>query len=439
MAGAVACCLLLAGGPATADASSDTTIPARLGLDEAERIFLERGLDLLIARDGAEAAEGEATAAAAHPNPGLDLAAAYTPSLSRDAIYANLGNNAPTSLWGFSVGLSDNAAISDQLSGKRSLRVQAAGKALAAARLGVDDVRRVGLGQLRQAYVAAVMAQLNLQAARESFETFDQQLALNRKRYDEGVISGLDLARATQAQLEALQTVDQAENGRRQTLAALLFLLGVRDGAPAVTLASGIDYRALESLRSTTLETLHAQALDHRPDVRVAAANLEQTNLAVRQAQRARVPDIALSLGYSEQCGPDTCSSQPAFSAGLHGNVPLLYQQQGEIKRAESNARAAGRALDKVKAQVLADVTQAFATYTAARSQVERMESKLLEQARVSRDLAQHMYQQGAASFIDFIDAQRAFVASRLEYHQDLANYWNAVYQLEQATAVSLR
>jgi outer membrane protein TolC len=74
----------------------------------------------------------------------------------------------------------------------------------------------------------------------------------------------------------------------------------------------------------------------------------------------------------------------------------------------------------------------------AAKSQVERMEGKLLGQAKVSRDLAQHMYQRGAASFIDFMDAQRAYVSSRLEYNQDLANYWNAVYQLEQAAAISL-
>jgi len=30
-------------------------------------------------------------------------------------------------------------------------------------------------------------------------------------------------------------------------------------------------------------------------------------------------------------------------------------------------------------------------------------------------------------------------VASRLEYNQDLANYWSAVYLLEQATATVLR
>jgi cobalt-zinc-cadmium efflux system outer membrane protein len=434
--------LLSSGRVAAAEASAPPQIPSQLSLPEAERIFLERGLDLLIAQYGVEGAEGDVKAAGAHPNPGLDVGATYAPAVKRGVIYG-LGTNAASEpTWGLNFGVNDNAAIEDQLSGKHSLRVEGAEKALAAARLNVGDVKRLGLSGLRQAYVTAVMSQLNVDAAKESLETYDKQLALNQKRYDEGAISGLDLSRATQADLEAQQTLDQAQSGAKQAIASLLFLLGVRGVAPAVALTTPIGYSALARLKDATVEPLTSQAVENRPDAKIAVANLEQAEVSVRQARRSRFPDISLSLGYSEQCSGNTnasCSSLPAFSAGLQGNVPLLYQQQGEIARAESNARAAQQRLDKVKAQVLVDVTQAFAAYLAAKSQVERMEGKLLEQAKVSRDLAQHMYQRGAASFIDFMDAQRAYVASRLEYHQDLANYWNAVYGLEQATAIQIR
>lgn len=435
----VSAALLLFVTPAGAQSAADGDLPKSLSLADAESLFLTRGLDLLIAQYGAEGAEGDVRAAGAHPNPGLDLGVAYTPPLHRDLIYSGINPNVPSSLWGLSIGITDNAALSDQLSGKRSLRIEAAAKALAAARLNVDEVKRQGLGQLRQAYVAAVMANLDIADIKDSFQTYDEQLRLNQKRYDEGALGGLDLSRATQAQTEALQSVDQAESGRKQAMASLLFLLGVRAGALDVALTTPIDYAPLGKLKEATLPWLVGQARANRADAKIAAANLEQTQVLVRQARRARVPDIALSLGYAEQCGSGSCSSQPAFSAGLQSNVPLFYQQQGEIQRAESNVRAAQRSLDKVDAQVLLDVTQAFAAYTAAKSQVERMEGKLLQQARVSRDLAQHLYQRGAASFIDFMDAQRSFVSSRLEYHQDLANYWDAVYQLEQATATQLR
>ncbi|HEY4883293.1 MAG TPA: TolC family protein [Myxococcales bacterium] len=418
---------------------AEDAIPARLSLADAEQIFLARGLDLLIAQFGAEGAEGDLRAAGAHPNPGLNLGVLYTRATNSDLFYSGIGQNAPASLWGFSIGVSDNAAIMDQLSGKRSLRIEAVSKAVAAARLTIEEVKRLELTQLRQAYVAAVLARLNVDAATESFQTFDKQLDLTQKRYDEGAINGLELSRIKQAQLEALQALDQVKAGQKQAMASLLFILGVRSGIPEVELTSGIDYVPLKRLEGASVPTLHELALGNRTDVKIAQANLEQSQVLVRQARRARLPDVSLSLGYSEQCSATTCSSEPAFNAGLSGNIPVLYQQQGEIRRAESNALSAQRTLAKAKAQVLSDLTQSLAAYGAAASQVQRMESKLLQQARQSRDLAQLMYQKGAASLIDFLDAQRSYVATELEYHQNLASYWNAVYQLEQAIATPLR
>lgn len=438
---ALAALLFVDGTRVSAQAVSEQDVPGQLSLGEAESLFLARGLDLLIAQYGAEGAEGDLRAAEAHPNPGLDLSASFGPKISHDLIGGNLGppGGPVNRTLGLAIGLTDNAALGDQLSGKRSLRIEASAKALAAARLGVDDVRRLELSQLRQAYVATVLAGLNVQTAKESRDTFDGQLKLNRRRYDEGTLTALDLARVSQAQLESLQVIDQAESAEKQAMASLLFLLGVRGLVATVTLTTGIAYAGLAPLKNASLPALHDVALRSRTDVKIAEANLQQSQVVVRQAKRSRVPDIALSLGYAEQCNSDTCSQVPTFTAGLQGNLPVLYQQQGEIKRAESNALAAQRMLDKTKAQVLSDVTQAYAGFVAAKGQVERMEGQLLEQAKLSRDLAQHMYQKGAASLIDFLDAQRAYVASQIEYHQDLADYWIAVYQLEQATGTSWR
>jgi outer membrane protein, heavy metal efflux system len=283
------------------------------------------------------------------------------------------------------------------------------------------------------------MAELNVQGARDSFDTYDKQLRLNETRYKNGAINGLELSRVEQAQLEASQAIDAAESGRKQAVASLMFLLGLRSAIPDVTLTTDINYADVTRLKDATVESLHELALQNRTDVKIATANLGQAQTQLRQAKRSRLPDVQLQLGYSELCNSVSCSSEPGFFAGLQGNVPLLYQQQGEIRRAESGTFVAERTLDKTKAQVLSEVTQAYAGYGAAKSQVQRMESKLLEQAKRSRDLAQIMYRKGAASLIDFMDAQRAYVAAVLEYHQDLANYWSTVYQLEAVTATSLR
>jgi cobalt-zinc-cadmium efflux system outer membrane protein len=42
-------------------------------------------------------------------------------------------------------------------------------------------------------------------------------------------------------------------------------------------------------------------------------------------------------------------------------------------------------------------------------------------------------YQKGAASLLEYLDAQRTYIAVNLESLQDLAGYWTAVFKLEQA------
>jgi cobalt-zinc-cadmium efflux system outer membrane protein len=39
---------------------------------------------------------------------------------------------------------------------------------------------------------------------------------------------------------------------------------------------------------------------------------------------------------------------------------------------------------------------------------------------------------------MDFLDAQRTYIATNIEYLQDLSNYWTAVFQMEQAVGMEL-
>ena len=57
----------------------------------------------------------------------------------------------------------------------------------------------------------------------------------------------------------------------------------------------------------------------------------------------------------------------------------------------------------------------------------------LLQSARRARDLVEIQYRKGAASLLEYLDAQRTYISVNLESLQDLAGYWTAVFKLEQA------
>ena len=56
-----------------------------------------------------------------------------------------------------------------------------------------------------------------------------------------------------------------------------------------------------------------------------------------------------------------------------------------------------------------------------------------VDQAKESRDIDEYSYRHGAASLLDFLDAERSFRATQLAYRQALATYLLAIEQLREA------
>jgi cobalt-zinc-cadmium efflux system outer membrane protein len=424
-------------------------IPPKLTLDDALRIFRARGLDLLIAEAAITSAEGDLRSAQQIYNPNLSFSYShiynYDPAqVCPPSAPGGYGGSAACSPNVYDLSLSDNAAVADIIVGKRGLRIAVAQAALKAAKMARADAQRTLEFQVKSQYMQSVLARDQLDFALEVQKGWNQTYDLVHLRYEKGAISEADEAKVETAKLEADQAVSQA----RQTLLAaklgLAFLLGVRDRLPQFAVEEDLPkFFVPPRLGAATPESLLREAIETRPDLKVLRAQEERADAAVRQAKRARFPDLALQLGfnYAAPAGGvfSSNTTPPTLIVGISGNVPLFYQQQGEIKKAEADLRTQTVTFSKTRAQILSDVGTAFGNYSATRELVERMEGRLLERARRARDLTKLQYEKGAASLLEYLDAQRTFIATTVEYLTDLANYWTAIFQLEQAVGGELR
>ncbi|HEY6475464.1 MAG TPA: TolC family protein, partial [Polyangia bacterium] len=388
------------------------------------------GLDLLIAEAAAQGAEGDALAAGAIQNP--SVTGGYYHSFFQP-------DNAFDTHNGWFVGLGDSNAIVDTLSGKRGLRHNVADAALAAARLGRADAQRTLELQVKQTYFLAVAAGAALEFARETADSTAHTFNLNQIRYKSGAISEVDLSRTETAKLEAEQAVDAATLALRNAKVQLAFLLGQRHAFNDFSIdASQLRFATPAALSNATVATLVDRAIQARPDLRAQENQRIRAAQAVSLAHRQRFPDIGLSAQYSEQGTGMGAISPPTLEIALTGSLPLFYQQQGEIKKAEADARTQDAQAAKLRAQVVADVENAFAGYQTSQRQVQRMEGRLLDRARRARELVELQYQKGAASLLEFLDAQRTYVTTKGEYIQELTAYWDAIFQIESATATGV-
>ncbi len=414
--------------PAPAD-----TLPATLTLDEAVRLFKLHGLDLLLADAHVVRAEGDVLAARAVRNPnvfvGAGAAIAYEPPAGCSGCQG----------WTLSVQLSDDGALFDTITGKRGLRSSSARAALAAARLGRVDAERALGGELKQRYAQLVAAKALEEFVAQVQTSMTESLERNKLRYP-GVLNEGDLARLAVQKLEADQSMDQAKLAVREAQVEIAALLGVRSAVPDFDVERGLlKTRAPAALQQATEASLVSLALATRADVRAWGHTQAASEEALALAKRQVFPDVSLFANYTQfGTGPDAVQP-PTVTAGLSFNLPVFYQQQGEVRRAQADVAAAAVSREKALAQVVSEVGGAWASWVAARDQVQRMETSILDRAKKARDIVDLQFRSGTATLIDFLDAERTYIATHEEYLQLLATYWGAIFALEQAVGAELR
>ena len=413
----------------TRESGGEFEIPAQLRLADALRLFRDHGLDLVLAEAAVEGARGDTLLAAAAPNP------SFSGGVGRS--FACSGSGCSDLAW--SVGLSDSSSLFDSISGKRGLRTNAANLALEVARKGEANARRTLEGMVRQTYLQTVAARQALSTQKEAQETLGRLAELIRARYQHGSISEVEVLKIETEKLSADQQVERSQRDLDSAKSQLAFMLGARGRVPVFDVDPSLPgYLVPPALRGASVDSLLEVARKQRPDLAGAKIDRERAEASVRSSQRLRFPDIALSAGVSGQGSYASAINPPTFSFGFSLTPPLFNRFEGEIVKAKADLTAQKAQLAKAEAQVLNDVQTAFTQFKSARGRVERAERELLEHAKRTRDLVQVQYQKGAASLLEYLDAQRMLISTQLDYEGDLSDYWLAVVLIGQAVGVEM-
>ena len=113
--------------------------------------------------------------------------------------------------------------------------------------------------------------------------------------------------------------------------------------------------------------------------------------------------------------------------------MPIFDRNQGEIARAGFAITQAQEQERFANGQVLTDVRDAFENLRTNDQIVALYRSGYLDEAQQSLDITEYAYQHGAASLLDFLDAERSYRSIQLAYRQALASYLLALEQLREA------
>jgi cobalt-zinc-cadmium efflux system outer membrane protein len=305
---------------------------------------------------------------------------------------------------------------------KRALRTAVADQArLAADAQFADAARRLRL-DVMLAGIDVLEAKAQAQLARDNLDALSRLLELNERRFASGAISGQELARSRVAALQYRATVQSADLALAQARLKLQPLLGRRASDPLVD----IDDRLVPPSNAPVpaLQLLEDAARHNRPDVAAAQRERARTQADLRlQIANGKV-DYTLGAEYRRQQGVNGRGNM----LGLFVSVPLpiFDRNQGEIARAGADVERADRSASALDADLEADVASAYAAFTSSRQLLSDLARDVLQPATQARDATTYMYQTGATSLLDVLDAQRAYNDTMQTYYSAQADYQRA-------------
>jgi cobalt-zinc-cadmium efflux system outer membrane protein len=408
VAGALFSCHTLAQTPAA---------PVSVTLDQAIQMALHHNHNILAARSTIQQSEALEITANLRPNPTFFTDWEYLP-LQRPAGGVPLNDYLHDSTEG-DIGVS----YLFERGKKRQHRLQAAKDATAVVRSQVADNERSLTFQVAQLFINVQTADATLDVSEKLEKSFEQTVNISEAAFKNGSMSENDFLKMKLQLLQFQQDVEAAILAKAQALSDLRQLLGYESVPGDYAVTGPFDYQPLH----VTLADLQTAALANRPDLRAAVQGVTAAGSQVDLAKADGKVDVTGSGNYSHVNGIS------AFTWSLSVPIPVFNRNQGEILRTQHVVTQSQQQEAAARGQVLTDVRDAYEALESSARVAQYFKGGYLEMNQKSRDITEYAYHRGAASLLDFLDAERTYRGNLLAWEQAISAYLTALEQLREA------
>jgi cobalt-zinc-cadmium efflux system outer membrane protein len=386
-----------------------------ISLDQAVDLALAHNHSIKASRTLILQNQALETTANLRPNPTLDADTQFIPFFSpQDFSGENLNETQQ-----FDIGI----GYLFERGHKRQRRLQAARDQTAVTRAQIADAERTLAFNVGQQFVSVLLAESTLRFALEDLKGFEQTVDISEMQLKAGYIGEGDYLKIKLQLLQFQTDVSSARLAKVQALTGLREFLGY-DAVPADFDVNGdLAYQALKG----NLEDFQTRALRERPDFHAAELGITAAQSQILLAQANGKVDVNGTYDFTHVSGENTASIFVNFQ------LPIFNRNQGEIARTNYALAQAQEQKQSASDTVLSDVANAYEAVRSNQEVVQLYLSGYLKQAEDSRDISEYAYKRGAASLLDFLDAERSYRSTQLAYRQALASYMTAVEQLKEA------
>ena len=288
-------------------------------------------------------------------------------------------------------------------------RFQASKSGLTEAQLQQDHSRNEVTASIAAQYLAVLLADARLQAARANVTLAEALVELARDQKKTGTGTGIEVTRAEVQLANERQQLLVADHEQRKSRLQLLKGIGL-------TLDTSVELNEQLNfipLASTSLPDVIQIALTSRADLLAQEKKEEKLRLQYSAVKWERLPSFYGFADYGS-LGNSASSSLPTRSIGVSMTVPVFDGGRRDARRAETLTRLEQERIrsQDLRQQVELEVRTSFDNLLSAEEQVG-VAGEGLRLAQAELEQAQRRYRAGMTTSLEVTDAQTRLERAR--------------------------
>lgn len=197
-----------------------------------------------------------------------------------------------------------------------------------------------------------------------------------------------------------------------------------------------------ESRFSYALGELRDMAGTSRQELKGAKIAIEKARHEKTLAKMNYVPDLTFGFDYTF-IGKGTTTmandGKDDWIGTVSLNVPIWFNKlSADVKAKKAGAEAAKRNYEEAKNTVDYEVESLFYRINANRDIINLYRNVLIPQTEQSFEAARTGYESGAVDFLNWLDAEKTLLQTRLTYYKAISDYQISIAQMERVVGQDL-
>ena len=290
-----------------------------------------------------------------------------------------------------------------------------------AAQLSFDQREQKLTNDVRQSYYQVLQSQIQHESQQSMVTYLEELLQLTNRRFNQQAALEADRLSVKANVAKAVYQLTTIEDTLADSKEILNHLLG-----RSIQTEFSVEPVPAALPEQEDLSAARATALEHRPELKLAANRVRQAELATRSEKTHYIPDIAIQASYVSPANINFLPQNIGSVGALLTWQPWDWgEKRHKVRQAALAEQQAGLSVEDTREQILLDVDSNFRHLREARSHLAVTEAVRDAETEKMRNLKE-AYSQQSILLSDLLKQQFSLADAESQYHQAVLEYWSA-------------